>query len=123
MSGSPTRWATVSIAGDRRAILFFWHDRQRPASEKHAAAQRGGLSPRRTALPATIPPAQLASPEECLRLLTDIAQAVQRGEASAKTTTSAGYLVDIARKVWVACIAARKLDKVERLVHGRARQR
>jgi hypothetical protein len=56
-------------------------------------------------------------------MLTAIAQAVQRGEVSTKTATSVGYLVDIARKVWEACIAARKLDKVERLVHGRARQR
>ncbi len=100
----------------------FWHDPDRPTDEKHAAAMKGGLMSRPKALPATTPDVRMRSPESCLMLLEETTSQMRRGELDVRTGNAISYAVSSAVKVWEILLSDR-IDKLEKLIHGRVRRR
>ncbi len=100
----------------------FWHDPERPADEKHAAAMRGGLAHQRKALPASTPDLVLTSPEAAVAALERNASATLRGELDPRIGNSVAYQIRVAIDAWNVAISDR-LHKLERLVNGRVRRR
>jgi hypothetical protein len=115
--GSPCQSPATS-----NASWCFWHDPERPEAEKHEAAQRGGLSHQRKTLPATVPDARLRSPAACLLLLEESVSQVRRGELDIRIMNSISYAVTSAVRVWEVLLSDR-IDKLEKLIHGKARRR
>ena len=101
--------------------LCFWHSPRVSPEEQHAAAVKGGLMNRPKAAPDS-EIVKLRSPESCLALLEDTATRLRRGELDVKIANALAYNVSAAVKVWEVTISD-KLDRLEKLVNGRAGRR
>ncbi len=100
----------------------YWHHPDRTPEEKHATAMKGALASRPKTLPAATADITLMSPEGALVALQENASKTRRGELDPRVANSFAYQVGIAVKIWETCISDR-LDRLEKLIHGRTRRR
>jgi len=110
-----------SPASDETGFCF-WHSPRVSPEERHAAAMKGGLMCRPKVLPPETADVRLTSPEACLELLQESVSQMRKGTIDIKVMNSIAYSVTAACRVWEVALSA-KLNKLEKLVHGRMRRR
>jgi hypothetical protein len=116
-NGDPCQSPATDATG-----MCYWHSERVSAEDRRAAAQKGALvMHQRQALPA-VADVRMGTPEGCLQLLQQTVEEMKTGQLDTRTGNAVSYAVGTACKIWEVMLSDR-IDKLERLVHGRARRR
>lgn len=100
----------------------FWHSRSVSDETRHAAAMKGALVMRqRQALP-TVADVRMQTPETCLQRLEQTVEEMKTGKLDTRTGNAVSYAIGTAVKIGKVLLSDR-IDRLERLIHGRARRR